>query len=262
MKIILLLLTMLAPLLRAADLVVGFRPAPPEFFTVEEAAKLPENGQADIGALLKARGYEMPDGSSAWFDAATAQIFLRSTPRDLNRLSLQLRDAQALTGSPDAVKQVKVTAVCHAIPLAAVPADFGPHSPLASLPADQLTVVDRCAIICRGGQRARSEQRDEARPAPVRGKKKPEPVDGQRDFEIEATVGDDGMTIDLNVAYSLTTRALASPDQRAVISLATQVIGMSGGSVMQELGISNEAVPRLILLTLHYQIKPPAGPGK
>ena len=136
MKTILLLLLCIVQAARAADLVFGFFSAPVTLFTKEEAAKMPESGKADIVAVLKARGFDMPEGSSAFFDAAAAEVFLRSTQRDLNHLERLLEEVAQAVVLDRNVKQVKVIATCHAIPLSALPADFGPASSLKSLPQD------------------------------------------------------------------------------------------------------------------------------
>jgi hypothetical protein len=264
MKTILLFLLILAHAARAAELVFGFFSTPVTLFTKEEAAKMAESGKADIAAVLKARGFDMPEGSSAYFDAAAAQVFLRSTRRDLNHLERLLEDvlkaeARETYGS---VKQVQVTALCHAIPLSALPADFGPASPLSQLPQDKLTVIDRTTLICRGGQRSKVESRrdrDGARPKASPGADEP-PPEAERAFEIEVTVGEDGTTIDLNMAWELRTPALAPPGQAGLFKTWGQILSTHNASVMQELGVTAEAEPRLVFLTIQFHIMPPVTP--
>jgi hypothetical protein len=263
----LLLLLLLVHAVRAAELVFGFYAAPVTVFTKEEAAKMPESGKADIAAVLKTRGFDMPEGSSAFFDASAAQIFLRSTQRDLNHLERLIEEVAMAEGTNAWVKQVKVTAVCHAIPISALPADFGPASSLASLPQDKLTVVDRATLLCRGGQRAKMENRraksdpsDKSEPSDSSAEPLP-PLAG-RVFEIEVTVGEDGSTIDLNIAWELRSQKLAPAGETGEFTLTTQVLSTHQGSVMQELGVTGEAEPRLVFLTLQFYILPPPVPVK
>ena len=154
--------------------------------------------------------------------------------------------------------------MCHAIPLSAVPADFGPGSSIKSLPQDKLTIVDRTTLICRGGQRAKVENRRDKLVKPPLDPKAEElpPAEAEREFEVEVTVGEDGMTIDLNMAWGLRTPALAPQGQAAEFKLATQVLSTHHGSVMQELGVTAEAEPRLVFLTVQLYIMPPVLPVK
>jgi hypothetical protein len=262
--LLLLFLLLLSCAGRAADLVFGFYAAPVTVFTKEEAAKMPETGKADIGAILKARGFDMPEGSSAFFDAASAMVFLRSTQRDLNHLDRLLEEVWVTESLDGHVKQVKITAVCHAIPLSALPADFGPSSSLQTLPQDKLTVVDRTTLICRGGQRAKVENRRDkpGKPAPANPEAPPGLPEAEREFEIEVTVGEDGATIDLNMYWFLRTPKLAQAGETGEFKVTTQILGTHNGSVMQELGVTGEADPRLVFLTIQFHIMPPAMPDK
>ena len=93
----------------AEELSFGFYPVPAKLFTPEEAAKIPKSGKADIAAVLKQRGLELPRGSAAFYDAAAGQIFLRSTPRDLDQLAWLFEDLAA-DGAPESrAKEVKVS---------------------------------------------------------------------------------------------------------------------------------------------------------
>ena len=264
MKTILLLLLCIVQAARAADLIFGFYGAPVTLFTKEEAAKMPESGKADIAAVLKARGFDMPDGSSAFFDASAAQVFLRSTQRDLNHLERLLEEVAQTVVLDRNVKQVKVTAVCHAIPLSALPADFGPASSLKSLPQDKLTMIDRATLICRGGQRSKMEtNRDKLVKPPVDlNKEDPPPLEATREFEIEVTVGEDNTTIDLNMAWDLRTPKLAAAGETGEFKVTTQILSTHNGSAMQELGVTGEAEPRLVFLTVQFHIMPPVTPVK
>jgi hypothetical protein len=264
MRTILLLLVLLAHAAHAVELVFGFFSTPVTLFTKDEAAKMPASGKADITGLLKARGFDMPDGSGAFFDASAAQVFLRSTPRDLNHIERLLEnlgkaEAQQYYG---AVRQVKVTAVCHAIPLTAMPADFGPASALPSLPQDKLTVIDRTTLICRGGQRSKVEShRDkQVKPPPDPKTGETPPSEAERSFEIEVTVGEDGTTIDLNMAWEMRTPKLAPEGQAGEFKIWTQILSTHNASVMQELGVTAEAEPRLVFLTLQFHIMPSVTP--
>jgi len=258
-----LLLLLLLQAARAADLVFRFFPAPVTVFTKEEAAKMPETGKADIAAVLKARGFDLPDGSSAFYDAAAAQVFLRSSQRDLNHFQRLLDDIAPEEAAFSYVKQVKVTAVCHAIPLSALPADFDPSSSLNSLPQDKLTVIDRASLLCRGGQRAKLEsRRDQLDKPPPNPDEEPLPLAAAREYEIEVTVGEDGTTIDLNMAWELRTPKLAPPGETAEFKVTTQILSTHRGSVMQELGVTAEAEPRLVFLTMELSIMPPVTPVK
>ena len=266
MKVILLLLLFLMHAVRAADLVFSFYGAPVTLFTKEEAAKMPETGKADIAAVLKARGFDMPEGSTAFFDAGAAEVFLRSTQRDLNHLERLLEElgkaeAGVLYGQ---MKQVKITAVCHAIPLSALPADFGPASSLNSLPQDKLTIIDRATLICRSGHRSKMENRRDKTgkpPAPAKDEEPP-PPEAEREFEIEVTVGEDGTTVDLNMAWNLRTPKLAPAGEAGEFKVTTQILSTHNGSVMQELGVTAEAEPRLVFLTIQFHIMPPVTPVK
>lgn len=262
MKLLLLFLLLLQ-FARAADLVFKFFHAPVTVFTKDEAAKMPESGKADIATVLKAREFDMPEGSSAFFDAGAAEIFLRSTQRDLNHLQRLLDDLAPAEMDFSYVKQVKVTAVCHAIPLSALPADFGPASSFTSLPQDKLTMIDRATLLCRGGQRAKMENKREKldQPPPKPGEEPPPPA-ANREYEIEVTVGEDGTTIDLNMAWTLRTPKLAPAGETGEFSVTTQILSTHRGSVMQELGVTAEAEPRLVFLTMEFYIMPPAGPVK
>jgi hypothetical protein len=251
------------PAARAAEMVFGFFHAPVAIFTQEEAAKMPANGKADIAAILKARGLDMPEGSSAFFDAGAGQIFLRSTQRDLNHIERLLERSQQATGVTVMAKQVKVTAICHAIPVSALPPDFGPASALNSLPQDKLAVIDRTTLLCRSGQRSKVENRRDKpdKPPPADDEPWP-PPEAEREFEIEITVGDDGVAIDLNMAWTLRTPKLAPQGEAGEFKLTTQILSAHNGSVMQELGVTAEAEPRLVFLTIQFYLMPPVTPVK
>ena len=127
-------------------------------------------------------------------------------------------------------------------------------SSVKSLPPDRLTVIDRSSLICRGGQRAKLE---DDRDVTNRSPDSDAPPVAEKSFEIEVTVGEDGSTIDLNMAWDLRTPRLAPTGQAAKFNLTTQILTTNGGSTMQELGTTSEKVPRLVFLVLDYTILPP-----
>ena len=223
---------------RAEELDFGIYAAPARIFTKAEAASLPEHGKADVLAVLKARGFDLPEGSSAYYDAAAGQFFLRSTGRDLRHLQRIV--------------------VCYAIPVSAVPPEFGPQSAISLLPQEQLTVVDRVALICRGGQKAKAELHREEAATPETG---PEPGDalpllGERSLEYEATVSDDAGWIDINFAWEMRTERLAPNGEAATFKSYSQILAAPGSTVFQELGVTEEKEPRLVLLSLEFLLLP------
>lgn len=244
----------------AQELDFGIYEASERLFTKAEAVTLPEHGKADVKALLKARGFDLPEGSTAYYDATSGRIFLRSTTRDLRRLQRFVQQLATEEGAYSYRRQVKMNAVCYAIPVAALPAEFGPQSLITTLPRDQLAVVDRTALICRAGQKAKVDsQRDEpapagANPAPDPDKA-PAPV-GERSFEYECTVSDDAAMIDLNVAWEIRSEKLAPPGQTGTFKVATQILAAPGSTVLQELGVTEEKEPRLVLLSLEFHLLP------
>ena len=121
--------------LYAAELNFGIYDATARLFTQAEAASLPRHGKAEIKAVLQARGFELPEGSSAFYDAVTGRVFLRSTAKDLRhmqRLVQRVEAQEAAAGAASQRKQVRMNAVCYAIPVSALPADFGPQSSIGS----------------------------------------------------------------------------------------------------------------------------------
>ena len=241
---------------RAEELDFGIYAAPARVFTRAEAASLPEHGKADVLAVLKARGFDLPEGSIAYYDAAAGQFFLRSTGRDLRRLQRIVQQVVAETGT--APKQVQLNAVCYAIPVSAVPPEFGPQSAISLLPQEQLLVVDRVALICRGGQKAKAELHREDPSTPKAG---PDPGDalplsGERSLEYEAIVSDDAGWIDINFAWEIRTERLAPSGQAATFKSYSQILAAPGSMVFQELGVTEEKEPRLVLLSLEFLLLP------
>ena len=93
-------------------------------------------------------------------------------------------------------------------------------------------------------------------------KEDPPPLEATRDFEIEITVGEDNTTIDLNVAWDLRTPKLAPAGETCQFKVTTQILSTHNGSVMQELGVTGEAEPRLVFLTFQFYIMPAVTPVK
>ena len=126
-------------------------------------------------------------------------------------------------------------------------------------------MVDRTAVICRAGQRSKAEsKRDEpvpegAKPAPD--PDAPPPPVGERSFEFECTVSDDSAVIDLNVAWEIRSEKLAPPGQSGTFKVAAQLLAAPGSTVRQELGVTEEENPRLVLLSLEFHLLPPVAAG-
>ena len=245
----------------AAELDFGIYEASAQLFTQAEAATLPEGGKADVKAVLKARGFDLPEGSSAYYDAGSGRVFLRSSTRDLRKLQRLVQQLASDEAAASHVKQVRMNAVCYAIPVSALPADFGPQSYIKDLPPGQLTVVDRTALICRGGNQSKVDSRQDApvhagaKPAP-NSDEAPPPV-GERTFEIECFVSDDSAMIDLNVFWEIRSEKLAPPGQTGTFKVAGQILAAPGSTVLQELGVTEEKEPRLVLLALEFHLLPP-----
>lgn len=248
----------------AGDLVFGIYNFPVYGFTAEEAAGFPADGQADAAAVLKKRGFDMPEGSSAFFEAASARIFLRSTQRDLNHIRRVARESSLSGGTIDhGPLQVRLTAICYAIPLSAVTADFGPLSSLASLPADKLTVVDQSSLLCRAGQRAMTQSKNDqvtilASDAETEAEI---PAEVERNFECECTVSDNMEVLDVNVAWEIRTPKLAAVGRAGLFKIANQIVFQNGETWRQELGVTDEREPRLVILSLQAELpKAPPSP--
>lgn len=242
----------------AADLVFGMFALPSRAFTQVEASTFPESGQADAAAVLKKRGFDMSEGSSAFFDAAKGMIFLRSTARDVRRLERLSADLPE-SATEREPRQVQVSATCYAVPLSAVPPAFGPRSGIGVLPAGQLTVVDRSSLICRDGQRSQTKttQDSSSRLPAGQGAESETLPPLSRDFEMECTLGNTEM-IDLNMAWEIRTPLLAPAGQAAEFKVSTQIMARTGGNVTMELGTTTEKEPRLVFLVLQTLLLPDA----
>lgn len=248
----------------ADDLVFGIYDFPVFSFTAEETAGFPKNGQADAAPVLKKRGFDMPEGSSAFFEASSARIFLRSTQRDLNHIQRVAWEG-SLSGGTMArgPLQVRLTAICHAIPLSAVPADFGPLSSLSSLPADKLTVVDQASLLCQAGQRAMTQTKREPATGPANTEEEETdlPAAVARNFECECTVSENMEVLDVNLAWEIRTPKLAPAGNAGLFKIANQILFKNGETWRQELGVTDESEPRLVILSLQAELpKPPPSP--
>lgn len=260
---------------RAEDLVLGNLDLSLSAFSQEELRTFPDNGQADVAKLLKKRGFDLPEGGCAFYDVGSARIFLRSTPRDVRRLEKLAADHQEI--SPDQPVQVRVQAVCYAVPVSALPPDFGPSSSLDRLPAEKLEMVDRASLICRGGQRAKTEhtppevteeadeeeenprEKENGNQSTTPGKSaRPASAQTERSFEIECTVNDDRLLLDINMAWEISSPQLAPAGDRGFFKLTNQVLLRPQRVVTQELGITSEPEPRLVILALQAEVLPPA----
>lgn len=268
----------------AGELVFGTFELPLTIFTREERKSFPDNGQADAAAALRTRGFDMAEGGCAFYDVASARIFLRSTARDLRRMARMADDNADPEPVPGQPQQVRLSAVCYAIPVSAVPADFGPASPVEALPREKLTVVDRVTLVCRSGQRAWSrirppekEENDadadlepaasgekeaddgkaEKRPGQEGGGPEVKYTGTDRRLEIECTISEDSLLLDINMAWEINSPLLAPAGERGFFSVANQVLMRRGRLLTQELGITSEPEPRLVLLALEAAVLKP-----
>jgi len=250
--------------LSAAEPEFRFYGVPPSFFTAEETGAFPKSGQLDPTTLLKKRGLNLPGGSIASYDAAGSKLYLRAPRRDLDLMERLIEDANRPSASlPYEPKQVRLTAICYAIPLSALPDPAKPISAVSELDAKKLNVVDRRTLLVRSGQRSKSENTIPA-PPPADPSAEPPPPKDHRLLEAEATVGEDGDTIDVNLALEFHTPDLAAPGNTADFTLATQALMHNKSRLLHELGTTSETEPRLVIWELSTALEEaaPTSPKK
>jgi hypothetical protein len=242
----------------AAEPAFRFFTLPPVFFTPEETATFPKDGQVDAAALLKKRGLELPAGSVASYDAPGARLYLKAAQRDYDLMERLIEDIHIPAGElPYEPKQVRLTAICYAIPVTAVPDSFKATSELSELDEKKLKVIDRRSLLVRGGQRAKSENIIPL-PAPADPDAETPPPRDKRMLEAEATVGEDGDTIDLNLALELRTPDLAPAGSTAEFTLSTQALMHNKSRIIHELGVTAETEPRLVIWEVRAGLEAPS----
>ncbi len=232
------------------------------FFTPQEIAGFPSDGKTDLTALLRKRGLDLPEGSVASYDAAQERLYLKAAERDLNLMD-RLIDAAGPPSStgPYGVKQVRITSVCHAIPLSAVPATFNATSSIKDLEAKSVKTIDRRSLVMRSGQRAKSGNHTPS-PTPAKDDGETPPPKDQRELEVEVTVGEDGDTMDLNFGLTLRTPDLAPAGDTAEFTLTSQALMHNGGTMLHELGVTSESQPRLVIWEISVALEPASVPAK
>jgi len=213
-----------------------------------------EKRVSDVAPILRQYGFDLPEGSEATFQAPRNLLYLKSSRKDINRLTRALEDTDAKPA--DDLVQVRITATCYAYLLA--PDDFEaldrfrptPEG-LAALPKEKRRLLSRESVITRSGQRAKVESK---RDHDFESKDEDDPLPAPAaTFEVDPVIAYDRTLIELNMAYEIT-RPLAQKDRARHAKIYSAVTIANGGSAVFELGYLDAPEPQLLLLQVKTEL--------
>jgi hypothetical protein len=203
---------------------------PPGFIPVSDpsGAGKTEPGEKSAQSYLETSGISFPEGSFARYDPKANKIVIRNTRENLMLIDYLLDGGICCIFPNPAVDIIALDCP--------VPASTGTShgqwptlEELRKLPASEIKVLSQISVLAKSGIRITSRQTyfaDEgAEPNPGKENENFQPGEFGARLEVEAVVGPDGLTVDLNYRYQL---------RRPVSGRTFSELDLSGALLVQD----------------------------